>query len=61
MVSGSGTELVKVSTASVPSVGDTTPLPVLVERAGGRHASPGMNTSKPSTTTRTRKKPKCWR
>jgi hypothetical protein len=47
-------ELVKASPVSVPATGGKPGLPELVERAGGRHASPGRNSSLPSTTIRTR-------
>jgi hypothetical protein len=46
-------EMVKVSAVSVLAIVASTSLPVLVERAGGRPASPGRNFSTPSITIRT--------
>jgi hypothetical protein len=50
-------ELVKASPVGVPAIAASTSLPLLVEQAGGRHASPGTNSSAPSTITRTRNGP----
>ncbi len=38
-------ELVKLSPVSIPATGDAVLLPMLVERARGARASPGMNSS----------------
>ena len=50
-------ELVKASPVSVPAIAQRRRCRCWSSGQGGRHASPGMNSSMPSTTTRTRKKP----
>ena len=50
-----GTELVKSSPISVPAVNGAPTLPELVERAGVPPGSPGMSSSMPSITIRTRR------
>ena len=56
------TELVKASPAERPPAGDAAgSCRCWSSGQGGRHASPGRNSSMPSTTTRTRKRPTCGR
>ena len=50
-------ELVIASTVSVPAAGARRRCRCWSSGQGGRHASPGMNSSMPSITTRTRKRP----
>ena len=50
-------ELAKTAAVNVPAVSAAPRLPAWSSGQGGRPASPGMSSSSPNTTTRTRRKP----